>query len=180
MSSENAGRRRTLIRGAYALIFAVFAALIGALGFQGLMIRQAIAGETRQIADRSAKQASLEKLSRDIKLIKLQVNDYDRLVWPTRDLGNFLTELDLARDDAGLRDVTTQTLATETQSKSERLPIKITGTGTYAQFQQFLERLEHLRRLSAISHLSVKAADPTMDGKISVEMTLSIYNVKPG
>ncbi|HVX84587.1 MAG TPA: type 4a pilus biogenesis protein PilO [Phycisphaerae bacterium] len=175
--AKKAGKGRW-IGGAYAAIVGTFGVLIGGALVHGHVVEKSIGATEAQIAQRQQTQVALTGLDQKIKLIKLQVNDYDRLVSPNQDLGEFLKQLNQARDQVGLRDVTISTLALTTRNKSQELPIAIRGTGTFAQFHDFLQRLETLPRMSSVKHLLVEAADPSMSGKVSIELTLSIYSTK--
>lgn len=166
------------IGGGYTAIVGTFGVLIGVALVHAHGVEKAIGATQAEIAQREQTDVTLSGLEQKIKLIKLQVNDYDRLVSPNQDLGEFLKQLTQARDEVGLRDVTISTLAVTTRNKSQELPIEIKGTGTFAQFHEFLQRLETLPRMSSVKHLSVEAVDPTMSGKVSIELTLSIYSTK--
>jgi Tfp pilus assembly protein PilO len=178
MSAKTKSRRNLVLGVAYTLIFGSFGVVIGGSLLQASNIRKEIGVTERKIFERQQTAASAEMLNQKIKLIKLQVNDYDRLVSPNQDLGEFLKQLNQARDEVGLRDVTISTLSVTTRSKSQELPIAIRGTGSFAQFHEFLQRLETLPRMSSVKHLSVEAADPGLTGKVSIELTLSIYSTK--
>ncbi|HVS71132.1 MAG TPA: type 4a pilus biogenesis protein PilO [Phycisphaerae bacterium] len=178
--AENAAKKTKgrWVAGGYGAIVLTFGVLIGGAAVRGRAVEKTIGAKEQEISQREQTQVTLTGLDQKIKLIKLQVNDYDRLVSPNQDLGEFLKQLNQARDQVGLRDVTISTLALTTRNKSQELPIAIRGTGTFVQFHDFLQRLETLPRMSSVKHLSVEAADPTMSGRVSIELTLSIYSTK--
>jgi Tfp pilus assembly protein PilO len=178
MNTKKKSTRGMVLGTCYTAIVATFGVIIGGSVVRAAAIRREIAGTEQKIAQRQQTSASAAGLDQKIKLIKLQVNDYDRLVSPNQDLGEFLKQLNRAKDDVGMRDLTISTLSVTTRSKSQELPIAIRGTGTFAQFHDFLLRLETLPRMSSVKHLAVEAADPALTGKVSIELTLSIYSTK--
>ena len=109
----------------------------------------------------------------------MEVNNYDRLVPGNQDLGPFLAQLSRELDVAGMADITVRALPPTVLGKCQQLPIQIKGKGTYAQFHRFLTRVESFERMSSVSKLAIEA-DTTMNGKVLVDLTLSIYNTKPG
>ena len=110
----------------------------------------------------------------------MQVGNHDRLLPANQDLGPFMEDLSKELDSAGMKDSSTvKALASIPLGKSQQLPIEVTGRCTFSQFHDFLVRLEHLPRMSSVSHLSVEA-DAQMTGTVTVQLTLSIYNTKPG
>lgn len=171
-------KRSTLLGTGYLAITLTFGGLIGASLLHAAGVRKAIAAADSTIATRMATNQNLQNLDQKITLIQLKTNDYDRLVSPAPNLGAFLGQLNQAKEDLGLRDLTISTLTVISRSKSDELPIVIRGTGTFAQFHDFLQRLETLPRMSSVKHLAVEAADPALTGKVSIELTLSIYNTK--
>ncbi len=179
MTAPTPAKRSLLLGAGYATITLVFGTMIALALFRGATIRSAIAQSNATIAQRVATNHTLQDLDQRITLIQLKTNDYDRLVSPTQDLGQFLDQLNKARQDLNLRDLTISTLSLTSRRKSEELPIAIRGTGTFAQFHDFLQRLETLPRMSSVKHLAVEAADPALTGKVSIELTLSIYSSKP-
>lgn len=137
-----------------------------------------ISSQQREIATRFDKKDKFEEVSRNVKLLTLQVRKYDRLVPANQDLGTYLGEISHELDDAGIKEVTKACLAPNDKGKSLELPIEVSGSCTYPQFRQFLTRLEHFNRLSSVSKLSIEA-DSAMDGNVHIQLTVSIYNTKP-
>jgi Tfp pilus assembly protein PilO len=175
--NKSTGKKPVIIIAGYAAIVLTFGIIIGTSLLRARAARAAIAFTEAQIATRQQTASALASLEQKIKLIKLEVNDYDRLVSPSQDLGEFLKQLNEARDEVGLRELTISTLSLITRNKSQELPIAIRGTGTFAQFHEFLQRLETLRRMSSVKHLAIEA-DPSLNGKVSIELTLSIYSTR--
>lgn len=132
------------------------------------------------IGSRQIKTQQLQSVKQQVELIKLETRDFDRLVPPNQDLGTFLQQLNEQLAAAGMRDMSYHNLpASPTPlGRSEKLPIEVRGRGTFAQFQDFLKRLEKLPRLSSVGHLSVDA-DTDMNGSVEVQLMLYIYNAKP-
>lgn len=130
------------------------------------------------LADAALQSERLRDLTQQAKFLQLQVRDYDRLVPENKDLGTFLGQLSRELDDAGMQNTSVRALVSTTLGKVQQLPIEIRGTGTFEQFQSFLTRLENLPRLSSISRLNAES-DAAMTGKVTVDITLSIYNTKP-
>ncbi len=178
MSAKKKSRRGLILGLAYSIILGGFGVVIGGSLLHAAGVRKEITATELKIGERQQTAAVAEMLDQKIKLVKLEVNDYDRLVSPNQDLGEFLKQLNQARDEVGLRDVTISTLSVTTRSKSQELPIAIRGTGSFAQFHEFLQRLETLPRMSTVKHLAVEATDPALTGKVSIELTLSIYSTK--
>lgn len=178
MSARPKAAKHWFVGAGYAGLLIVFGGIIGGSLWQARHIRSAIAADNIEISRREASSTELAGLQQKIKLIELQVHDYDRLVSPGEDLADFLKQLNQARDQVGLNDLTISTLVGTSRVRSKELPIAIRGTGTFQQFHEFLERLEKMPRMSSVKHLSVEAADPAMNGKVLIELTLSIYSTK--
>jgi Tfp pilus assembly protein PilO len=137
-----------------------------------------IATLQQRIAETDNQVRSLKNLQSQSQLIQREVRNYDRLVPANQDLGGFLEQLSRELDNAGMKDSKLQVLPSTTLGKCQQLPIEVRGTGTFAQFHQFLLRIEDLPRMSSVSKMTVEA-DAAMTGKVTVDVTLSIYNTKP-
>ena len=128
-------------------------------------------------AEAARQSTQLKEVTRRAQLIRLAVRDYSRLVPANKDLGNFLEQLSQQLTAAGMQDTAVRALAPTALGKCEQLPIEIRGTGTYTQFREFLTHLEALPRMSSVSRLHIDS-DSAGSGKLTVELTLSIYNTK--
>ncbi len=173
--------RKWFVVGGYAVIAAGFLA-IGLIPHleKASAVEAGIASEQAEISSRVAAKRELDDITQKVQLINMQVGNHDRLLPANQDLGPFMEELSKELDSAGMKESSTvRALPSVTLGKSQQLPIEVTGTCTFSQFHDFLVRLEHLPRMSSVSHLSVEADTP-MTGKVAVQLTLSIYNTKPG
>jgi Tfp pilus assembly protein PilO len=130
------------------------------------------------IASRVDRAHQLQDINRNIQLMDLETRNYDRLVPANQDLGRFLSELSVELDRAGMSDVSVSAMTATPLGKTQKLPIEVRGRGSYAQFHEFLARLENLQRKSSVGKLSIDA-DTDMNGYISAQLTLYIYNTKP-
>ncbi len=163
-----------------------FVALIGAFVAFGLLphFREVSRLEARikdcdqQLSTAAAQSRELREHIKRKDFMCLEVRNYDRLVPGNQDLGPFLAQLSQELDNAGMKDITVRALAPTMLGKCQQLPIEIRGTGSFAQFHQFLVKLENLPRMSSVSKMMIES-DAPMTGKVSVELTLSIYNTKP-
>jgi Tfp pilus assembly protein PilO len=175
---SSAQTRRYFILGGYSAICAAFLA-IGLLPYlhSTALIRADIAASEHQIAARLESRRQLTEVTKQVQFINMQVGNHDRLLPPVEDLGPFMEQLSHELDRAGMKEVTVRALPPITLGKSQQLPIEVGGTCTFAQFHEFLVHLEKLSRMSSVSHLSVESDTP-MTGKVSVQLTLSIYNAK--
>ena len=140
--------------------------------------RADIQNTRREIDDRLARRQELVNLRDQVALAQLDTRDFARLVPPNQDRGPFLTQLYEHLAAAGMTDISVRNLAPIPLGHSQKLPIEVHGRGSYAQFHDFLTRLENLPRLSSVGKLSVNA-DTDMNGKVEVQLTLYIYNAKP-
>ena len=104
-----------------------------------------------------------------------ETRNFPRLVPASKDLGLFLGQLSHELDASGMRDTAVRALPPNVLGKCSQLPIEVHGSGSFEQFNDFLQRLESLPRMSSVSKLEVKA-DDAMSGKVSVDLTLSIYS----
>ena len=160
---------------------AIFAGFLGISYVPYLRQRAALHAEIlqqqQQITDISAQTRQVRETNAQIQLISARVKDYDRLVKPTQDLGGFLEQLSHELKAAGLADAAVQAMAPVVLGKCEQLPIQIHAVGTAGQCHDFLTRLEGLARKSSVSHVNIET-DAGMTGKISMDLTLSIYYLK--
>ena len=129
----------------------------------------------QDISNRIARGKELQNVRDQVQLAELNTRDIDRLVPPNQDLGTFLTQLYNQAGAAGMSDISVRNLAPTMLTHSQKLPIEIHGKGTYAQFRDFLVRLENLPRLSSVGKLAIDA-DSDMSGNVEVQLTLFIYS----
>jgi len=141
-------------------------------------LKSQIASINADLQKNAQQRAQLEELKPKVQLISMQVSNYDRLVPRNQDLGSFLEQLSQELDNAGLNNTTKRALPPTILGKCQQLPIEIKGTGSYAQFHRFLKRLESLDRMSSVSRLTLES-DVPMNGNVTIDLTLSIYNTKP-
>jgi Tfp pilus assembly protein PilO len=170
--------RRLFVLGGYGTIFTAFLA-VGLIPYlhSSAAVKADIAASQRQIAARLDAQRQLADVTKEVQFINMQVGNHDRLLPAVQDLGPFMEQLSHELDRAGMKEVTVRALQPITLGKSQQLPIEVGGTCTFAQFHEFLVHLEKLSRMSSVSHLSVDADTP-MTGKVTVQLTLSIYNAR--
>lgn len=171
--------RRIFIVSGYVVLAVAFM-LLGIMPYvRGMSAVQTQIGTAqRDIDSRLSARKTLDQVEKQLRLIRLQVRDFDRLLPDSQNVGDFMEKLSHERDDAGMKDSTVHSLPVITLNRCQQRPIEITGTCTYSQFDEFLKRLEKLDRKSSVSHLSVEA-DTAMTGKVNVSLQLSIYNTKP-
>jgi Tfp pilus assembly protein PilO len=103
---------------------------------------------------------------------------YDRLVPEKQNLGPFLGQLSTELDAAGMQNTAVRALTKTLLGKCEQWPIEVRGTGNFQQVRRFLRSLESLPRLSSVTRLNLET-DPAMNGLVTTELTLSIYNTRP-
>jgi len=172
--------RRFLILGGYAALTAVFVLLVVLPYMRGMSASEANIAKTQQeINTNLQKKGELSKVEKNIELLKRQVANYPRLVPENQEIGLFLEQLSKELDAAGMKDIDHKALASQTLGKTQMLPIELHGNATFDQFRTFLVRLEHLQRMCSVGKLEVQA-DTEMSGKVNVDLTLFIYNTKPG
>ena len=175
----SSGPSRYFLAGGYAALVAgfVIAGIIPcARGINAA--NRGIQQDQAEIESRIAKTRELADINAQVDVIKLETRDFDRLVPPNQDFGAFLQDLSKQLDEAGLTDVTYKNDTVSSVGRSQRLPIEVRGRGTYAQFHDFLLRLEKLQRLSSVGRLSIES-ESDMTGNVNVTLTLYIYNAKP-
>ena len=177
--NPNPRSRSYLVVGAYGALALGFV-LAGVVPFVNGMVsaRADIRNYQAEIDQRRAHARELQDVTKRVALIELETRDFDRLVPPNQDLGPFLTQLYEQLDASGMKDITARNLVPTPLGLSQRLPIEVRGKCTYAQFHDFLVRLEGLPRLSSVGRLNVKA-ETDMSGNVEVELTLFIYSAKP-
>jgi hypothetical protein len=179
-SNPPTGRAGRLVAAGY---LALAAAFVGAVALPYARAADAARADIRRlqadIAARRNKTRQLADMDGRIQLIDLQTRNFDRLVPATQDLGPFLSELSRELDAVGMHDISVSTMPPTALGKSQRQPIELHGKGTFAQFHDFLVRLEHLQRLCSVGKLTVEA-DTDMSGYVTAQMTLYIYNTKSG
>jgi len=123
------------------------------------------------------KTQELLRVERRSRLIRNEVKDYDKLVPDSQDLGPFLGQLTQEMQRAGMTDTAVRALAPIPRGKCDQLPIELHGAGSYPDFKNFLTRLEELERKSNVNHVMIDG-DPAMDGRVTVEVSLAIFNTR--
>ena len=177
-TSKRTSRRIVSLAG-FGVLFLGFAALsLFPYWRQTSSLRGEINQLEQQIAQSQSQVGQLKTLQREAQMIHLEVRNYDRLVPGNQDLGPFLAQLSGELDNAGMKDITVRALPPITLGKCQQLPIEVRGVGSFSQFHDFLVRLERLPRMSAVSKMTIES-DTGMTGKVTVDLTLSIYNTKP-
>lgn len=139
----------------------------------------------RVIAERRAAQVQaladsrrLATLTQRADLLHLEIRDFAQLVPDQNGLGSFWEQLSHELDATGVQNTTVRALAPTRLGKCQQLPIEVHGTGTFAQLHDFLTHLECLPRKSSVSRLNLDS-DPAMTDKVTIDLTLSIYNTLP-
>jgi Tfp pilus assembly protein PilO len=180
MARKPSTRSNAILLGTGYAVIAVGFLLAGVLPVErGMAAANAdIRRQQDEINARIARGRELQDLKGQVALLELETRDFDRLVPPNQDLGPFLTQLYEQLGATGMKDISVRNLAPIPLGRSQKLPIEVRGKGTYAQFHEFLTRLENLPRLSSVGKLSVDA-DTDMNGNVDVQLTLFIYNAKP-
>jgi Tfp pilus assembly protein PilO len=171
--------RSYLVGGAYAVLVIGFLSA-GVLPFvTGMASAKAdIRGFQADIDQRLARARELQDVKKAVALTELETRDFDRLVPPNQDLGLFLSQLYQQLDAAGMKEITARNLAPTPLVRCQQLPVEVRGKGTYAQFHDFLVRLEGLQRLSSVNRISL-TSDTDMNGNVEIQLTLCIYSAKP-
>lgn len=174
------GTHRFFLASGYSVLLAGFV-LAGVMPYiRGMnTARAAIVRDETEIKSRQARVQELQDLTSEVSEIKLETRDFDRLVPPNQDFGTFLEDVANLLSQAGMRDVSYHNFSVTTLGRSERLPVEVRGHCTFAQFHDFLVKLESLKRLSSVGKLSIDAASE-MNGEVEVQLTLYIYNAKAG
>ena len=170
---------KLVLRGGYTAMVAGF--LIAGVFPLVRGLRSAQADTQRleaDIAARNGKQRDLEEIKKGVKELTLETASLDRLLPPNQDLGTFLRDLTNQFGESGMKDIAYKNMPATPLGHSQKLPIEVHGRGTYAQFHDFLVRLEHLPRLCSVGKMTIDA-DNDMAGGIEVQLTLYIYNSKP-
>ena len=172
--------RSYLVGGAYAALVLGFL-VAGVVPFvTGMSSAKAdIRSFQADIDQRRARAQELQDVKKRVALTELETRDFDRLVPPNQDLGLFLSQLYEQLGAAGMKDITARNLAPTPLVRCQQLPVEVRGKGTYAQFHDFLVRLEGLQRLSSVNRLSL-TSDTDMNGNVEIQLTLCIYSAKPG
>jgi len=175
LNFKNLSRGTWIAVGGFVTVTTAFLALGFAPYWVATRRLEGDIAEYRQRMEQSARQSELLRdLSNRAGHMVRQVRDYPRLVPASKDLGLFLGQLSQELDSSGMRDTAVRALPLTPLGKCSQLPIEVHGSGSFEQFQDFLQRLEHLERMSSVSRLEVKA-DDAMSGKVTVDLTLSIY-----
>ncbi|HEY4329284.1 MAG TPA: type 4a pilus biogenesis protein PilO [Phycisphaerae bacterium] len=131
----------------------------------------------QEISTRLGKQTELVQVQNRVKLIELETKDYPRLVAPSQDAFPFLSLVVQQLNEANMHDASYHNLAPVSLNRSEKLPFEVRAKGTYAQFRDFLERLEKLDRLSSVGRVTIDS-ESDMSGNVDVQVTLYIYSAK--
>jgi Tfp pilus assembly protein PilO len=177
-SKPNLRSHRIVLVGGYAALAAGFLLAGAAPCVHGLRTARAdIARDQAEIDARIARAGELEEVRSQLELIHVQTTDFQRLVPPDQDLG-FLTELTEQLTASGMRDISFHNLAETPLVHSFRVPVEIHGKGAFPQFHDFMTRLENLRRLCSVNHMSIDA-NAALDGTVEVRLTLYYYYAKP-
>ena len=178
MASNPASRksRQLFLTAGYAVLFTAFVAFAALPYARGMAAaRSDITRFQQEIASRQDKAHQLDVIQRRLQMVDLQTRNFDRLVPANQNIGPFLDELTQEQRNAGMRDTSVSELQATPLGKSQRQPIEVHGRGTFAQLHEFLVRLENLGRMSSVGKLSIEA-DADMDGNVTAQLTLFIYN----
>lgn len=137
----------------------------------------AIRSTEEKIALSTQHSQDLLNVQKQARLIRAEVKDYDKLVPGNQDLGPFLGQLTERMQRAGMTDTAVRALAPVPRGKCDQLPIELRGAGTYADVTNFLVQLEGLERKSSVNHLIIDGGS-TMNGRVTVEISLAIFNTR--
>ena len=128
-----------------------------------------------RIEENARESEELRDLTKQLQVVKREVEKYDRFVPPTQDKSAFSDALSNALQESGLKDANRAMLAPTKLGRCVALPIELHMTCSAEQFMMFLQKLEGLKRRSSVSKLNIEA-DARISGQIAADMTLSIYS----
>ncbi len=170
--------RKLVLRGGYAALVLGFVIAGVIPTVQGVRAARAESQKLEsEIAARNGKQRELSDIKKTVTELTLETSTLNRLLPPNQDLGSFLGDLTKQFGEAGMKDISYHNLPPTPLGHSQKLPIEVRGRGTYAQFHDFLVRLENLPRLCSVGKMQIDA-DSDMSGGIEIQLTLYIYNSK--
>ena len=179
-NSKVAKMRWCLVVGGYTALVLTFALTGVTPCVRGTIKARAAITQTQQgLQDHQAKQSQLIDIEKSIELINRQVAHYPQLVPENQNPGDFLSSLSQELHAAGLKDMDHKALASVTMGRTQKLAIELRGSSSFEQFHAFLRKLEQMDRKCSVGRLVVES-DANMSGKVSVNLTLYIFNSKPG
>lgn len=137
-------------------------------------LRQQIDVKTRELASNERETAIRHTLEREVADKRSRLARFDKQLPRQVEWGQFLNDITLLRDQAGLRNCHIIPTGAKPNDLFVEFPILVKFQGDFLSVFSFLRQMEQMQRLTRVRDLTVTAKNPG-SGVVDVTLSMNIY-----
>lgn len=130
--------------------------------------------KTRELESNRRETAIRETLQIEVDDLRYRLARFDKQLPRQVEWGQFLNDITLLRDQAGLRDCHIIPTGAKPNDTFVEFPIHVKFEGDFLSVFSFLRQMEQMQRLTRVRDLTVKAKQPG-SGVVDVSLSMNIY-----
>ena len=136
--------------------------------------RSQIAMKQRELMDNQTRTTIRPFVEQQVNESRRKLARFDKQLPKQVEWGQFLNDITLLRDQAGLRDCYIVPTGAKPNDLFVEFPIQVKFQGDFLNVFSFLRQMEQMQRLTRVRDLTVRAKDPTT-GLVDVSLSMNIY-----
>lgn len=137
-------------------------------------LRAQIAIKQRELMDNQTKTAIRPYVQLQVNESRLKLARFDKQLPRQDDWGQFLNDITLLREQAGLRDCHIVPTGAKRNDLFVEFPIQVKFEGDFLSVFSFLRQMEQMQRLTRVRDLTIKSKQPG-SGIVDVSLAMNIY-----
>jgi Tfp pilus assembly protein PilO len=128
----------------------------------------------RELRDNQTKTTIRPYVEQQVNEAKRRTAMFDKQLPRQDDWGQFLNDITLLRDQAGLRDCYIVPTGAKPNDLFVEFPIQVKFEGDFLSVFAFLRQMEQMQRLTRVRDLTIKSKQPG-SGVVEVQLSMNIY-----
>jgi Tfp pilus assembly protein PilO len=137
-------------------------------------LRLQIAGKSRELESNQVRTKIRPEVEQMVKDSRRKLARFDKQLPNHVEWGQFLNDITLLRDQAGLRDCHIVPTGAKPNDLFVEFPINVKFQGDFLSVFSFLRQMEQMQRLTRVRDLTVTARHPG-SGVVDVSLSMNIY-----
>lgn len=137
-------------------------------------LRAQIDLKTRELESNRRETAIRSTLQLEVDDLRRRLARYDKQLPKQVEWGQFLNDITLLRDQAGLRDCHVVPTGPKPNDTFVEFPINVKFQGDFLNVYAFLRQMEQMQRLTRVRDLTVKSREAG-SGVVDVSLSMNIY-----
>jgi Tfp pilus assembly protein PilO len=144
-----------------------------------ISLRQQIAAQQQQVRTGQAKAALLPQKMEQVEKLRVKVEQFDKRMPRTLDLGQFMRDITQLSQHAALKKLAVQPGVPRRAELYCEMPIQLTFEGDFSSIFEFLQKTEQMQRMTRIRGLSIHGREISK-GLVEVQVSMNIYFAEGG